>query len=249
MRTEFLFLGRSEAPDEDAQCEVYSAVLRWAAGRPVTIRTVDAGGDKAIPGLSEAGEANPALGLRGLRLSLRRVDMFTRQLRALARAAVHGPLKVMFPFVTAPCEFEAARALFHQAVAALRAERLEARLPELGMMVEIPVAALTLQRFDAGFFSIGANDLAQFVMACDRANGTVSALYDPMHPAMLELVRRVVDDAQVLGRSVSLCGDVAGDPAQTLALLACGLRELSMSANALAAVKGVLLDSKEPRLV
>ena len=249
MRTEFLFLGRNEAPSEEAQFEAYSAVLAWAGERPVTIRTVDAGGDKAIPGFSEAGEANPALGLRGLRLSLRRPEAFSTQLRALARAAVRGPLRVMFPFVTAPSEFEAARSIFHRAVEALKAEGREARVPELGMMVEVPAAALTLQRFDAAFFSIGLNDLTQFVMACDRANGAISQLYDPMHPAVVELVRRIVEEAQARGRSVSLCGDVAADPAQTLALLKCGLRELSMSANALAAVKGVLLDSPEARLV
>jgi phosphotransferase system enzyme I (PtsI) len=248
MRTEFLFRGRTEAPDEEAQFEAYSAVLRWAGDRPVTIRTVDAGGDKTMPGFSETGETNPALGLRGLRLSLRRLDAFTTQLRALARAAVRGPLKVMFPFVTLPSEFDAARALFHRVVEALKSEGREARMPELGMMVEIPAAALIIRRFDAAFFSIGGNDLTQFVLACDRANGTVSQLYDPMHPAVLELVRRVVEDASARGRSVSLCGDAAADPAQTLELLHCGVREFSMSANSLAAVKGAMLEISEARL-
>jgi phosphotransferase system enzyme I (PtsI) len=249
MRTEFLFLGRNEAPNEDAQFEAYSEVLRWAGHRPVTIRTLDAGADKAIPGFSEWGEANPALGLRGLRLSLRRPDAFTTQLRALARAAVNGDLKVMFPIVTAPHEFDAARTLFERVVAALKSQGRDARLPELGMMVEVPAAALTLSRFDAAFFSIGANDLAQFILACDRANGAVSGLFDPMHPAVVELIGRIVEGAQARGRNVSLCGDVAGDPARTLALLKCGLREFSMSANALAAVKGALLESAEARLV
>jgi len=249
MRTEFLFLGRNEAPNEDAQFEAYSSVLRWAGDRSVTIRTLDAGGDKAIPGFSEAGEANPAMGLRGLRLSLRRPDAFATQLRALARAAVNGDLKVMFPLVTAPSEFAAARALFEGVVSALKSEGRDARLPELGMMVEAPAAALTLSRFDAAFFSIGANDLAQFVLACDRANGAVSPLFDPMHSAVVELIGRVVERARALGRNVSLCGDVAGDPAHTLALLEVGLRELSMSANALAAVKSALLESPEALVV
>ena len=250
MRTEFLFLGRNEAPDEEAQFAAYSAVLRWAGERPVAIRTVDAGGDKAIPGFSEPGEANPALGLRGLRLSLRRPQAFKTQLRALARAAaVEFPPRVMFPFVTAPSEFEAARTLFKQVVEELKAEGREAQLPELGMMVEIPAAALTARHFGAAFFSIGANDLTQFVMACDRTNGALGPLYDPMHPAVLELVGRVVEAARASGRGVSLCGDVAGDPAHSRALLDCGLRELSMSASALAAVKGRLLADAEAVLV
>ena len=249
MRTEFLFLGRGQAPDEDAQCESYTAVLRWAAGRPVTIRTVDAGGDKAISGLSAHGEANPFMGVRGLRLSLQRPELFTTQLRALARAAATGPLKVMFPMVTTPAEFEAARGLFQQAVAALRAQGRAARLPELGMMVEVPAAALTISSFEAGFFSIGANDLTQFVMACDRANGALSHLHDPMHPAVRELSRGVIAHGRAHGKSVSLCGDVAAQPAHALLLLQDGLRELSMSANALAAVKRALLAGAEAHLV
>jgi phosphoenolpyruvate-protein phosphotransferase (PTS system enzyme I) len=249
MRTEFLFLGRSEAPDEDAQFAAYCAVLRWAGARPVTIRTVDAGGDKAVRGLSEESEANPFLGVRGLRLSLRRPDIFMVQLRALGRAAMHGRLKVMFPMVTTPAEFETGRALFHKAVAALQAEGRDARAPELGMMVEVPAAALRIKDFDAAFFSIGANDLTQFVMACDRGNGAVSHLYDVMNPAVIELIRRVVDHGRASGREVTLCGDAAADPAHALELLRCGLRGLSMSPNALAAVKRAILESPEERVV
>jgi phosphotransferase system enzyme I (PtsI) len=248
MRTEFLFPSRGAAPDEDAQFAAYAAVLRWAGERPVTIRTVDAGGDKSIKGLSEESEANPALGLRGLRLSLRRPDAFVIQLRALARAAVIGHLKVMFPFVTLPSEFETARSLFQRTVEELRAEGRDARLPELGMMVEVPGAALTLRRFEAAFFSIGSNDLAQFMLACDRANGAVSSLFDPMHPAVLLLIRRIVEDGGALGKCVSLCGDVAADPSNTRELMKAGLRELSMGATALAAVKGALLKAEEARL-
>jgi phosphotransferase system enzyme I (PtsI) len=250
MRTEFLFEGRDQAPDEETQLAAYAAVLRWAGERPVTIRTLDAGGDKAIRGLSEAGELNPFLGLRGLRLSLRRPDVFTMQLRALARAAAIGNLKVMFPMVTAPHEFVAARALFRRTVEALKGEGVEARVPELGMMVEVPAAALTIGDFPAAFFSIGTNDLTQYVMACDRGNGAVSALFDPMSPAVVELIRRVVDHGRSSGKSVSLCGDVAGDPRRVLALLNCGLRELSMSPSSLGAVKSAIrASSPETRLV
>jgi len=249
MRTEFLFEGRGQAPDEETQFAAYAAVLRWAGERPVTIRTVDAGGDKAIAGLSEAGELNPFLGLRGLRLSLRRPDVFTTQLRALARAAVLGNLKVMFPMVTTPHEFVAAQALFRRAVDTLQSAGTEARTPDLGMMVEVPAAALTISDFPAAFFSIGTNDLTQYVMACDRGNGAVSALFDPMSPAVVELIRRVVDHGVASGKGVSLCGDVAGDPRRVPALLDCGLRELSMSPSSLAAVKNAILaSSPETRL-
>ena len=229
MRTEFLFQGRDEAPGEEAQLQAYAAVLSWAGERPVTIRTLDAGGDKPIRGVSETGEANPFLGLRGLRLSLRRPQLFATQLRALGRAAVLGNLKVMFPMVTVPHEFAAAQALFNRIVEDMRAEGLAARLPELGMMVEVPAAALTIADFPAAFFSIGANDLTQYVMACDRANGVVGELFDPMNAAVLELIRRVVDHGRANGKAVSLCGDVAGDPRRVRTLLHCGLRELSMS--------------------
>jgi phosphotransferase system enzyme I (PtsI) len=161
-----------------------------------------------------------------------------------------GNLKVMFPMVTVPEEFAAAQALFHQAVEGLRAEGREARMPELGMMVEVPGAALTIADFPAAFFSIGTNDLTQYVMACDRTNGAVAQLFDPMNPAVVQLVRRVVDHGRASGKNVSLCGDVAGDPRHALTLLNCGLRELSMSPNSLAAVRSAILESRqEARLV
>jgi phosphotransferase system enzyme I (PtsI) len=237
MRTEFLFDQSAGLPDEDTQYRVYRAVLDWAGERPVTIRTLDAGGDKPVSGFSEAGEANPFLGLRGLRLSLKRPDVFTVQLRALARGAVRGKLKVMLPMVTVPAEFAAARALFHDAVDALRAAGVAAATPELGMMVEVPAAALTIADFGADFFSIGSNDLAQYVTACDRGNASLAALLDPLNPGVLELIRRTVEHGRRRGIAVSLCGDMAGEPRCVPALLHCGLRELSMAPPALARVK------------
>jgi phosphotransferase system enzyme I (PtsI) len=241
MRTEFLFNDPSGLPSEEAQLSTYETVLRWADGRPVTIRTVDAGGDKPIPGFTREGEANPFLGVRGLRLSLERPEIFTVQLRALARAAARGKLKVMFPMVTLPAEFAAARALFLKALAELRAQGAAAALPELGMMVEVPAAALTIAAFPADFFSIGSNDLAQYVMACDRTSGALEALADPLNPAVLELIRRTAEHGRHQGKAVSLCGDMAGDPRCAGALLGCGLRELSMAAPSLARVKQALL--------
>lgn len=237
MRTEFLLGRHAGLPDEDMQYLAYESVLRWAGKRPVTIRTFDAGGDKPVPGFTEDGEANPFLGIRGLRLCLTRPDVFTVQLRALARAATHGNLKVMFPMVTVPEEFEAAGALFADVVDALHAEGVAALLPELGIMVEVPAAALTIERFKAAFFSIGSNDLAQYVTACDRSNGSLAKLSDPLNPAVLQLIARIAEYGKRAGVSVSLCGDMAGDPRCIPALLSSGLRELSMNPSALAQVR------------
>lgn len=237
MRTEFLLTGRGGLPDEDAQFAAYDAVLRWAGQRPVTIRTFDAGGDKPVPGFTIDGEANPFLGVRGLRLCLARPEIFTVQLRALARAAVRGNLKVMFPMVTSAEELEAGRKLFADTVQRLQAEGIAAMLPELGIMVEVPAAALAVNSFKAAFFSIGSNDLAQYVLACDRSNGALAPLMDPLHPAVLELIARTADQGRRAGISVSLCGDMASDSRCLPALLNCGLRELSVTTSALAQIK------------
>ena len=237
MRTEFLLGEQARLPDEETQYLAYVAVLRWAGKRPVTIRTFDAGGDKPVPGFTAGNEANPFLGVRGLRLCLARPDVFAVQLRALARAAMYGNLKVMFPMVTIPDELEAAGKLFAEAVIQLQAEGVPARLPELGIMVEVPAAALTIERFKASFFSIGSNDLAQYVTACDRTNGALGKLSDPLHPAVLELIGRTAQYGKRAGISVSLCGEMAGDPHCIPALLSCGLRELSVNPSTLAEVK------------
>lgn len=237
MRTEFLLTTKGGVPDEETQFQAYDEVLRWADRRPVTIRTFDAGGDKPVPGFTLDGEANPFLGVRGLRLCLARPEIFAVQLRALARAAVRGNLKVMFPMVTAANELEAGRKLFADVVQRLQAEGIAAMLPELGIMVEVPAAALAVTSFKAAFFSIGSNDLAQYVLACDRSNGALAPLMDPLHPAVLELIGRTAEHGRRAGISVSLCGDMASDPRCLPALLNCGLRELSVNASALAQIK------------
>ncbi|MCC8937599.1 phosphoenolpyruvate--protein phosphotransferase [Bradyrhizobium sp. Arg68] len=237
MRTEFLLTGRGGLPDEEAQFEAYDAVLRWAGQRPVTIRTFDAGGDKPVPGFTLDGEANPFLGVRGLRLCLARPEIFAVQLRALARAAVRGNLKVMFPMVTSADELEAGRKLFAEILRRLQADGIAATLPELGIMVEVPAAALAINSFKAAFFSIGSNDLAQYVLACDRSNGALTPLMDPLHPAVFELIARTAEHGRRAGVSVSLCGDIASDPRCLPALLNCGLRELSVTTSALAQIK------------
>ncbi|HET6521104.1 MAG TPA: putative PEP-binding protein, partial [Geminicoccaceae bacterium] len=170
-RTEFLFHGRAAGalPDEEEQYRAYLRLLAWAGDRPVTVRTLDAGGDKPIPGLTPERDANPFLGVRGVRLSLARPEVFRVQLRALARAAARGDLRVMLPMVTVPAELEAARRLLAEAVEGLRAGGVEAAMPRLGIMVEVPAAALAVAVFDgADFYSIGSNDLVQYVMAAAR---------------------------------------------------------------------------------
>jgi phosphoenolpyruvate-protein phosphotransferase (PTS system enzyme I) len=236
MRTEFL-LTHDGLLDEETQFQAYDAVLNWADRRPVTIRTFDAGGDKPVPGFTPEGEPNPFLGVRGLRLCLARPEIFVVQLRALARAAVRGNLKVMFPMVTSAGELEDGRKLFTTVVEDLRAKGIAAMLPELGIMVEVPAAALAITSFKAAFFSIGSNDLAQYVLACDRSNGALAPLMDPLHPAVLELIGRTADHGRRTGASVSLCGDMASDPRCVSALLKCGLRELSVNASTLAQIK------------
>ncbi len=238
-RTEFLFQG-PELPDEDRQLAAYAAVLHWAGGRPVVIRTLDAGGDKPIPGLTPDGERNPFLGLRGLRLSLARPEIFRVQLRALARAAALGPLKVMAPMVSAPDEFEAFRRLFEDVLAELAAEGVAAARPALGMMVEVPAAALNIAAFGAEFVSIGSNDLIQYVMAASRDEPAVSGLYRPRDPAVLELIRRVVDVGRGQGKEVSLCGEMASEAALVPILLDAGLRCLSVAPAAIGPVKAAI---------
>ena len=239
VRTEFLFAGRDRFPDEDEQYAIYRRLLDWAAGRPVTIRTLDAGGDKPLPGLTRSGETNPFLGVRGVRLSLRHPDVFAVQLRALARAAAAGDLKVMVPMVTVPQELSRCRVLLAQAVVEVTRARREARLPPLGMMVEVPAAALTIEDFDADFYSIGSNDLIQYTAAASRDEPELEDLSGPSR-AVLGLIRRVVDVARLKARGVSLCGDLAADPAHVSLLLDQGLRELSVSASALRAVKAAI---------
>ncbi|HTF79698.1 MAG TPA: phosphoenolpyruvate--protein phosphotransferase [Bradyrhizobium sp.] len=239
MRTEFLFQGREKLPTEEEQYQIYKRMLEWAAGRPVTIRTLDAGGDKPIAGLTQPGEMNPFLGVRGVRLSLRRLDVFREQLRALARAAVAGNLKVMIPMVTVPEELDRCRTLLEQALEELRREGLEAQLPPLGMMVEVPAAALTIEDFNADFFSIGSNDLIQYVAATSRDEPQLADLARPSR-AVFNLVRHVVNYADSCGREASLCGDLAGDPAQVATLLDQGLRIFSVTPGAVGPVKAAI---------
>jgi phosphoenolpyruvate-protein phosphotransferase (PTS system enzyme I) len=240
VRTEFLFEASLGLPDEETQYGVYRRILDWAGGRPVTIRTLDAGGDKPIPGLTINGESNPFLGLRGIRLSLSRPEVFRQQLRALARAAAYGTLKVMLPMVTVPSEFDRTRELLDGEIAALRTNGIACARPLLGIMVEVPAAALRAEDFDAGFYSIGSNDLTQYTMAAARDIGAVADLNDTGNPAVLALIARTVEAGRARGVEVSLCGDAAADTRLTKALLATGLTTLSVSPLAVARLKATI---------
>ncbi len=236
VRTELL-VDTAEIEDEEKQYRAYRRIMEWARGRPVTIRTLDAGGDKPIAGYTVDGESNPFLGVRGVRLSLDRPAVLTCQLRALARAAVIGPLKVMVPMVTLPRELERVRALLDSGVAQLRDAGVACAIPALGMMVEVPAAALTIDLFDADFFSIGSNDLIQYATACSRDSAALASLQDPLQPAVLRLIREVAERALARAIPVSLCGDMASDTRCVPALLDAGLRSLSVAPAAIARVK------------
>jgi phosphotransferase system enzyme I (PtsI) len=239
VRTEFLF-GGHRLPDEETQYGVYRWLAEWADGKPVTIRTLDVGGDKPVPGLTMLGESNPFLGMRGIRLSLAHPEILAVQLRALARAACHGRVRIMLPMVTVPEELNAVRALLDAEVTALKAAGVPAACPPLGIMVEVPAAALAIELFDAAFFSIGSNDLTQYVTAAGRDIAAVADLADPLNPAVLRLIRFVVEHGRASGREVSLCGDAGGDPQAIEALLKAGLRSLSVAPSAVATTKAAI---------
>lgn len=231
-RTEFLFLGSSVLPDEETQFRAYRDAVLAMTGRTVTIRTLDLGADKADKtGLALRDEPNPALGLRGVRLSLARQELLRTQLRAIARASGYGPVRVLVPMVSAGEELRAVRRMLDEVLRELRAQGMETapRLP-LGAMIEVPAAALALGTFIAqcDFLSIGTNDLVQYLLAADRTHEALGELYTPLHPAVLRVLRDVVRIGQRRGRAVTVCGEMAADPRLVPLLLALGLTELSL---------------------
>jgi multiphosphoryl transfer protein len=234
LRTEFLFLDRDEPPDEHEQAAVYAEIAAALDGRPLVLRTLDAGADKPLPFLRQAPEANPFLGVRGIRLALAEPELLRSQLRAAVRVAAEHPLKVMFPMVATLEEVRAARALL-----------AEAGPPdglEVGVMVEVPAVALQAERFarEIDFFSIGTNDLTQYALAAERGNERLAALLDGPVPAVLRLIAAVVDGARAHGRWVGVCGELAGDPDAAVLLAGLGVSELSMAAGRIPQVKAAL---------
>ncbi|WP_066058108.1 phosphoenolpyruvate--protein phosphotransferase [Robertmurraya korlensis] len=235
-RTEFLYMGRDQLPTEEEQFESYKAVLEGMDGKPVVVRTLDIGGDKELPYLNLPKEMNPFLGFRAIRLCLEEQGMFRTQLRALLRASVYGNLKIMFPMIATLSEFRQGKAILEEERQKLQAEGVAvSEKIELGIMVEIPSTAVIADQFakEVDFFSIGTNDLIQYTMAADRMNERVSYLYQPYNPAILRLVKMVIDAAHKEGKWTGMCGEMAGDEQAIPVLLGLGLDEFSMSATSI----------------
>jgi phosphoenolpyruvate-protein phosphotransferase (PTS system enzyme I) len=240
MRTEFLY--NTGLPDEETQYAAYAKVLKWAGSKPVTIRTADAGGDKPVPGFTEA-ESNPFLGVRGIRLCLAKPHVFRVQIRALLRAGVHGNLKIMLPMVSVPDEIEQTRALFQEEMRKLETAGVAFAPPELGIMVEVPSVAITPERFNkAAFFSIGSNDLTQYVMAASRDSGALARIAEASNPAVLSLIANVAQYGLKNDIPVSLCGDAGSDTALIPLLLKAGLRSVSVAASRIGMVKAAIAE-------
>jgi phosphotransferase system enzyme I (PtsI) len=253
-RSEFLFLSPDKPTEEEEQYEAYRHMLEVMGELPVTIRTLDTGGDKLLPEFQTADDKNPLLGWRAIRVSLACPELFKVQLRALLRAGVSGSLRIMFPMISAMEELDQAIAMFEEAKAECR-QRGQAYGDDipLGVMIEVPSAALTAETLaeKAAFLSIGTNDLIQYTMAVDRGNERVSYLAQPFHPGLLKLLKMSIDGAHAKGISACMCGEMAGDPLATALLLGLGLDEFSMTAPAIPRVKRLIrsVNMKECRLL
>jgi len=253
-RTEFLFMGRAHGklPDEDEQYEAYRAAVEGMHGLPVTIRSVDVGADKPLDRSRVDEHLNPALGLRAIRWSLSEPAMFLTQVRAVLRAAAHGKVNLLIPMLAHLREVQQVKALLAKARAQLDASAAVHGPVRLGAMIEIPAAALALRLFmkHFDFFSIGTNDLIQYTLAIDRVDESVAHLYDPLHPAVLQLVAGAIAECRDQGKPVSVCGEMAGDPTMTRLLLGLGLRSFSMHPSQILAVKQQVLraDTRKLRL-
>ncbi|WP_261305876.1 phosphoenolpyruvate--protein phosphotransferase [Paenibacillus andongensis] len=245
-RTEYLYMDRDSLPSEDEQYEVYRHAARQLKGRPIVIRTLDIGGDKKLDYLPLAKEDNPFLGYRAIRISLDRKDLFMTQLRAILRASHYGNVKIMYPMVTSLDEVRQAKALLEKAKAELHAQGLPYNANiEIGLTIEVPAAALIADVLasEVNFMSIGTNDLVQYVLAVDRMNENIAHLYNPYHPAVIRLLKHVIDSAKSVGIPVGVCGEMAGDIRALPIWLGLGIEELSISVQTLLQVKHRLLSS------
>ncbi|MBU7450861.1 phosphoenolpyruvate--protein phosphotransferase [Leuconostoc citreum] len=231
-RTEFLYMESDHLPTEDEQFEAYKAVVEKMAGKPVTVRTMDIGGDKHLSYWKLPDEENPFLGYRAIRISLDQTEIFRTQLRALLRASAYGNLWIMFPMIATLAEFRAAKKLYLEERTKLENDGVAMGEVKLGIMIEIPAAAVLADKFakELDFFSIGTNDLIGYTMAADRGNDKVAYLYQPYNPSILRLINNVIEAAHKEGKFVAMCGEMAGDPVAVPVLMGMGLDEFSMSA-------------------
>lgn len=247
-RTEYLFMNRSEPPDEEEQYQAYTEVVRAGEGAPVTIRTLDLGADKQVDGGRPGAPltSNPALGLRAVRLCLKEPGLFRPQLRAILRASAHGPVRMMVPMLSTTSELSQVLDLIATCRRELDAEgQPYDRSMPIGAMIEVPAAAICADIFarELDFLSIGTNDLIQYTIAIDRVDDEVNYLYDPLHPAVLRLIQTTIQSGRKMGIPVAMCGEMAGDARYTRLLLGMGLKEFSVHPNALLEVKQVITES------
>lgn len=245
-RTEFLYMDRETMPTEEEQFEAYKYAAEKLDGKPLVIRTLDIGGDKKLPYLPMPEEMNPFLGYRAIRLCLDQTDLFKIQLRALLRASAFGNLKIMFPMISSVQEFLEAKKILAECMEELKAQgKAFNENLETGIMIEIPSAAVMADELakHVDFFSIGTNDLIQYTLAADRMNEKVSYLYDPMHPAVLRLIKMTIDAAHKEGKWCGMCGEMAGDETAVPTLLEYGLDEFSMSASSILRAKQIIINS------
>jgi len=236
-------MARGNFPDRDDQYQLYRKVLEGFAGHPVTIRTLDIGGDKALPYFSPPKEDNPFMGWRSVRVSLDNRDIFRTQLEAILMAGVHGPVKLLFPMISSIEEVRACKAVLTEAEENLRRDGVNfADQVPLGVMIEVPAAVqlAPLLAREVDFFALGTNDLIQYMLAADRNNPLVSKYYDPLHPAILQVLREITEVARNLGKGLCLCGEMASDPLNFLLLIGLGIREFSMPAPFIPRTKALL---------
>ena len=242
-RTEFIYINKSNLPSEEEQFESYKMVVQKMNPKPVTLRTLDIGGDKFLPYFKIAPEQNPFLGLRAIRLTMANINMFKLQLRAILRASAFGKVKIMFPMITVPEELDEAKKILEEVKAELK--RKEVKFDpniKVGCMIEVPAAAIMADELArrVDFFSIGTNDLIQYTVAADRGNESVSYLYDPLNPAVLKLIKMIADSAHRANIKVSVCGEMAGAPHLAFLLIGLGIDELSVSPSSILSVKKLI---------